>query len=157
MIARQEIDKCTLARTALAHKCHRAAFAHAQVYVLEHLLPSVVRETYVAEEYFLFELLHLFRSRSFHDGIFRVEYLVDAFHACHALWDIVAGFREVFERLYDTVEYHHIKDKLRRINGRVFSVKDERAAIPENDDDEYSSQKFAHGVRAGLTDAHFIC
>ena len=97
----------------------------------------------------------MFGVGSFGNGVFSVQNFVHTFHRGHTLGNVVSSFRKILERLNDAVQNHHVEDKRRGVNRRMVA-ENERSTIPKHHDNEYCAQKFAHGVRRGLTNRHAV-
>ena len=83
------------------------------------------------------------------DRVVGIKDFVYALHRCQTFLDGISGFRQVFCRIDDAVENHHIVDECRSIDD-VFPGKDECTSKPKHDGDGYCPQKFTHRMSQGL-------
>ena len=112
-----------------------------------------VGKTHVIESDIIAKCFDVRGMFEFANGILGQENLVDALHRSHPLGNGVRGFGEIFQRLDDAVENHHIKDEGRRIN-RAVVREDQGAAVPQNEDNQTGAEKFAHRMRRTLPNGH---
>ena len=153
--AGQQINQCALARTALAHNGHRLSATHRQAHTAYHLGQAfAITKAHVAKLYPVLQPLHRCGLLRFLNRIVGIKDFVHAFHTGQPLRNAVGSLREVFQRLNKTIKYDHIEDELRRIDGRAFAFKDQRAAIPQHQHDETRAKKLADGVGRCLTQGH---
>ena len=75
----------------------------------------------------------MFGMCRFLDGVLSLQDLVDTFHRGQTLGDVIARLRELFQRLDDAVEDHHVVDERRTCDGLVVQYED--ASEPQHDDD----------------------
>ena len=153
VVARQEVHERRFAAAALPHEGYGLPALHGEVHAVKHLRVSVVTERNVFEFDFIFQSLDVFGVFDFLNSVGRFQYFVHALHGGHAFGNVVSGFGEVFDRLYDAVKDHHVEDKRRRVDGRTVR-ENQRAAIPEHQHDKGRAEKFAHGVGHRLPQGH---
>ena len=79
IVARNEVDECRLARSALSDESHGLTLLDDEVDVAQHPLLAVA-ERHVAELYLMLERSDVLRLQRFLDGVLRLQNLVYALH-----------------------------------------------------------------------------
>ena len=156
VVARHEVHQRGLARAGLPHQGDGLALGHGEVDVLQHGASLDVAEADAAELDLVFKARQGQGDGGLLDGVLRLQDHVDAVHAGQADWHVVESLGKFLQRVDDAVEHHHIINKHRGVHRRVVRVEDERAAEPQDDDDDTRAQELAHGVCRALADDHGV-
>ena len=79
VVARDEVDECRLARTALSDESHGLALLYSEIDVAQHPLLAVA-ERHVAELYLMIERSDVLRLQRLLNGVLSLQNLVYALH-----------------------------------------------------------------------------
>ena len=142
VVTGDEVEQGRLARAALSHDRDGLALGYDEVDVAQHPL-LVVAEGHVAELNLVLQPADVYGVALLADVYLGIEYAVDALHAGQTLGDVVAGARELLERVDDGVEDDEVVDECGA-----------RAAKPQHDDYHECAQELAHGVGGLLAYLH---
>ena len=104
------------------------------------------------ELYLVLEARDMLRLGHLLDGVLGHQDLVDTLHRGQALGDVVACLRELFQRIDNRVEHHHVIDEDR--SGERVVVQYQHTAEPQHDDNHHRPQELTHGVGHRLTYVH---
>ena len=105
-----EVEQGRLARAALSYERDGLALGYDEVDVAQHPL-LVVAEGHVAELNLVLQSADVYGVLLLAYVDFGIEYAVDALHAGQTLGDVVAGSRELLERVDDGVEDDEVVDE----------------------------------------------
>ena len=130
------------------------AFVDSEVDIAKYPI-VLVFERYVVETDFVVERVDRLGVRGFGNGVLSIENSVDALERSHAFLDAITSARELFERVDYGVENDEIVDKFRRRDATI-AVEDEVAAIPKENGDDGSAEKFADGVGKEVASVYAI-
>ena len=151
VVTGDEVEQGRLARAALSHDRDGLALGYDEVDVAQHPL-LVVAEGHVAELNLVLQPADVYGVLLLADVYFGIEYPVDALHAGQALGDVVAGARELLERVDDGVEDDEVVDECGARHDVAAQHHD--AAKPQHDDYHECAQELAHGVGGLLAHLH---
>ena len=146
-----KINKCRLSRATLSHQSNHLAFWNNKVDVFQYPL-LVVFERHIAEFNLVFKGHDRMWIALFLDADFSLEDFIYALHTGQTFRNVVAGFREFFQRIDDRIEHHEVVDELRA--GQSVVVQHKHTTHPKHDNNHNGAEKLTHWMRQLLSDIH---
>ena len=122
--------------------------------MLQHIPTFLIMETYIAQLHILFKRMEFLRLGKFLDGIVCFQDKVYAVHGCQAMGYLIRCLGQVLQRIYHTVQNHHVEDEGGGIY-HVGTVQDEPTAEPQHYHYYSRTQKLRHGV-SGILPYHHL-
>ena len=149
VITRDKIYQGGFSSTALTHQGNGLALFYDKVDVTQHPFVGIF-ERHIAELYLMLEVADVNRMFFLTDVALCHENLINTLHGRHALGDVVAGTRKLFQWVDNAIENHQVINKGGAVEDML--VQYQNATKPQDDDDHHRAQEFTHGVRQCLTD-----
>ena len=149
MITRQKVNECGLSRSALPHNSYGLSSLYLERNSMKHLAAVLVCKMHVIERNFILKPFNLLGIRCLAYGIGCIQNFVHTFHRCHAFGNVVRRFGKILQGLYDAVEYYHVENKRRSIDGRMLG-KNKSSPVPQNKYYKHRAKKLADRMSRGL-------
>ena len=125
---RHKVSHGSLAAAGLSYQSDGLAFRDNQIDVGQHFAFRLIGKMHMVERYIVFEN-NGFRLFRLFDVRLCIQHSVNAFQRSHAPPYAVGRAAEVFRRVDDGVENHHVIDERRSVNRRMVG-QDEQASEP---------------------------
>ena len=154
MIPGNQVHKGRLATARLTYQSNGLALRNGQVDMLKHITALLIMETYIAQLHILFKRMEFLRLGKFLDGIVCLQDKVYAVHGCQAMGYLIRCLGQVLQRIYHTVQNHHVEDEGGGIY-HVSTIQDEPTAEPQHYHYYSRTQELRHGV-SGILPYHHL-
>ncbi len=141
----QKVGEGRLAAAALPYERHGVAGRNVKINIRDHRQFRIVAEGDVPVADMAFEVRDMSRGLRIGYGIDGGEYGIHTLHSGKAFLDGIDRFREIFGRIDDAVEDHHIIYEFRSCE-RGLAGKDQSATEAEHYGDGHCAEQLAHGV-----------